>query len=198
MINESVRADRDYLHHELRDATRNIHKRLHLHAGFAAVQDGTIGVTAYQSLLARLYGFHRPFEQAAHIGNDRSKWLHNDLEMLGDEGDAIAVLPHCAGFCAIRTSRERLGALYVIEGSALGGLALSRGLDHLFAPGVVEGRRFFRGRGRDTAPAWNAFLAQLSHADDGPASRAEIVATAVHTFSAFEGWLATWEGRSIG
>ena len=190
--------NRDDLHHALRAATRGIHDRLHCHAGFAAIQDGTIGLTAYQSLLARLYGFHYAFEQAAHIGTDISKWLHDDLKVLGAAGERIATLPRCAAFSPIKTTSERLGALYVIEGSTLGGLALCRGLDHLFGAGVVEGRRFFAGRGRGTAPAWSAFLANLKKADDGPTARAEIVGTAVHIFSVFEKWLAAWEDTSLG
>jgi hypothetical protein len=48
----------------LRSATQAGHDRLHLHAGFSAVKDGTITLPDYRALLICLYGFCMPFEGA--------------------------------------------------------------------------------------------------------------------------------------
>ncbi len=81
------------LRQELRAATQDVHDRLHRHAGFAAIQDATIGLADYQDLIVRLYGFYVPFEDAAAIGPDRSNWLAGDLEALG------SVVHGSAGWC---------------------------------------------------------------------------------------------------
>ncbi len=105
---------------ELRAATQDVHDRLHCHAGFAAIQDATIGLAHYQDLIVRLYGFYLPFEAAVAIGPDRSNWLAGDLEALGLKRPLHAV-SKCWHVPRLDSAHLRLGALYVAEGSALGG-----------------------------------------------------------------------------
>lgn len=181
----------------LREATQEVHERLHRHVGFAAIKSATIGLAEYRDLLVRLYGFHVAFEAAAGIGDERSGWLADDLEATGWEGplDAVPKCPHMPG---LHNARFRLGALYVAEGSALGGRDLARGLDRLLGQGVPRGRRFFIGRGSATGDAWRSYLARLSAAPAEPSARAEVVEGAVETFSAFENWLSGWSTSSHG
>ena len=181
----------------MRAATRDVHDRLHRHAGFAAIQDATIGLTDYRRLIVRLYGFYLPFEAAAAIGPDRSKWLVHDLQALGLECPLHA-LPKCPHVPALDSAHSRLGALYVVEGSALGGRELARSLDRLFGEDVAEGRQFFIGHGPKTGEAWRGYLAQLSAAPSEPSARAEITKGAVETFAAFEHWLNGWNTLSHG
>ena len=183
------------LHRVLRAATRDVHERLHRHAGFAAIQDATIGRDAYRDLVVRLYGFHAAFEVAAAIGPVRSAWLAGDLEALG-LARPLHALPRCPHVPRLDTAHRRLGALYVAEGSALGGRELARGLDRLVGRDATAGRRFFIGRGARTGEAWRGYLAQLSAAPQEASARAEIVAGAVETFAAFERWLDGWSTSS--
>jgi heme oxygenase len=159
------------------------------------VKDGSIGRAAYQALLARLYGFHLPFEKTAAIEADRSNWLHADLVVLGTSANTIADFPVCGFLPRLVTPEQRLGALYVIEGSTLGGLTLCKGLDRLLTRENIDGRQFFHGRGRGTAQAWSGLLARLTDADQGHAARAEIVGAAVQIFSVFEAWLTSWRDK---
>ena len=181
----------------LRAATQGVHDRLHRHAGFAAIQDTTIGLADYQDLIVRLYGFYVPFEAAAAIGPDRSKWLADDLETLGLKRPLHA-LPKCPHVPRFDNAHLRLGALYVVEGSALGGRDLARSLDQLLGKDVTEGRQFFVGRGPGTGEAWRGYLAQLSAAPSRPSARAEIIKGAVETFAAFEHWLNGWSTQAHG
>ena len=185
------------LRQELRAATRDVHDRLHRHAGFAAIQDATICLVDYQNLVARLYGFYVPFEAAAAIGPDRSTWLAGDLQALGSKRPFHAV-PKCWHVPRLDSAHLRLGALYVAEGSALGGRDLARGLDRLLGKDVMEGRQFFIGRGAGTGDAWRSYLAQVSAAPPEPSIRAEIIEGAVETFAAFEHWLNGWNTLSHG
>ena len=181
----------------LRAATQGVHDRLHRHAGFAAIQDTTIGLADYQNLVVRLYGFYVPFEAAAAIGPDRSKWLAGDLEALGLKRPLHA-LPRCPHVPRLDNAHLKLGALYVAEGSALGGRDLARSLDRLLGKDVTEGRQFFVGRGPGTGEAWKGYLAQLSAAPSRPSARAEIIKGAVETFAAFEHWLNGWSTLAHG
>lgn len=176
----------------LREATRQIHERLHRHDGFAAIQEATIGLVAYRSLLARLHGFHVPFEIASATGRERSQWLETDLRALGGGRLSLDASRMCLDVPRLQTAERRLGALYVVEGAALGGRELGRSLDGLLGVGVAAGRRFFIGRGAGTGQAWKAYLSQLSAVPDEPGARAEIIGAAVETFAAFENWLNGW------
>ena len=182
---------------ELRAATRDVHDRLHLHLGFASIQDTTIGLADYRNLVARLYGFYVPFEAAMAIEPDRSHWLARDLEALGLEPPFHGV-PKCEHVACPDNVHFRLGALYVAEGSALGGRDLVRGLDGLFGKGATQGRQFFIGRGAGTGAAWRHYLARLSASSPEPLARAEIIRGATLTFAAFEQWLNGWSTSSHG
>ncbi len=179
----------------LQAATRDVHERLHRHAGFAAIQDGTIGRAAYRDLVVRLYGFYAAFKVAAAVGPVRSAWLASDLEALG-LARPLETLPRCRHVPRLDTAHRRLGALYVAEGSALGGRELARGLDRLLGADATAGRRFFIGRGPRTGAAWRGYLARLSAAPREASAHAEIVAGAVETFAAFERWLDGWRTSS--
>ena len=182
---------------DLRAATQDVHDRLHRHVGFAAVQDATIGMADYQDLIVRLYGFYVPFEAALAIPPDRSNWLAGDLRALGLKRPPHAI-PKCGHVPRLDSACLKLGALYVAEGSALGGRELARGLDRLLGKDVTQGRRFFIGRGAGTGAAWRSHLAQLSAAPPEPSTRAEIIRGAVETFAAFEHWLDGWSTSSDG
>lgn len=180
------------LRHTLRGATSESHAHLHLHPGFAAIQNGTIDLIDYRALLIRLYGFHVSFEAAVGAASERSAWLRDDLAALGVGGHTPATIARCTALAPLDTPGRRLGALYVVEGSTLGGRHLARKLDALLGCAGSAGRRFFLGRGEGTDAAWNAFLTRLAFSAGSPAMAGEIVAAAVATFSIFETWLRDW------
>jgi heme oxygenase len=177
----------------LREATFDIHQRLHGHCGLAAVNTGRITMTEYRSLLGRLLGFHAAFEKKAGLAPERSQALSLDLAALGCSVGKQDLLPRCTFLPRLDDEARLIGARYVIEGSALGGLQLARGLDRLFGPQQRDGRRFFIGKGPATAHAWRAFLVQLETAACGADVEERIVASARATFAAYENWMRDWK-----
>jgi len=173
----------------LRAATQDPHERLHHHAGFSAVKDGTIDLPGYRALLARLYGFYLPFERALGVDPIRTQWLERDLVSLRVD---LAWVSLCGQIPRYACAERRLGALYVVEGSALGGRQLARGLDRLLGREAIDGRRFFAGRGAGTGPAWLGYLDRLAAVGSEPAHRAALVGAAIETFAVFETWLGGW------
>lgn len=173
-----------------------MHQRLHAHAGFAAIEDGSIDLPRYLRLLVRLYGFHAAFD-AAGEGGQRSAWLRQDLRSFGLSEASLAACPACPDVPGFSTAGARLGARYVVEGAALGGCLLARRLDGLLGPGVTAGRCFLAGRGAGTGQTWRDYLAQLAAAPDTAVARTEIVGAALQTFAAFEDWLAGWNNLAV-
>ena len=186
------------LHDKLRDATAAVHQRMHGHDGFGAIKAGTIDTTSYTQLLCRLYGFYRPFERETGQGDARSRWLVQDLDSLGLDASRRKLILDCAEIPRLQTAQRRLGALYVVAGSALGGRHLARGLDKLFPFGQTAGRHFFLGHGAQTGAVWRNYLAQLASVPRDLRTQAEIVNAATETFAVFERWAAGWKGAAHG
>lgn len=176
----------------LRRATDEVHSRLHQHEGFAAIQSTKIEAINYKDLLMRLYGFYLPFENKAGAGRDRTLWLDNDLRAVGMDLSGITV-PMCPNVPRMDNPGRRLGAHYVVEGSALGGRELAGNLDCLLGIGVTRGRSFFLGRGAGTAGAWRGYLDELLAVPREQAARAEVIGGATETFAVFEEWLNGWK-----
>ena len=181
----------------LRDATREVHERLHHLPDFAALAAGRLNRAEYTRLLARLYGFHAPVEQAVAValpqdGPDATAWrraglLHADLVQMGLDPAAIPLLPQAAP-PNILTPAAALGWLYVIEGSTLGGRLLARGLDGiLLGP---QGRTFLSASLQLGHVRWAAVGAAIDHYGHDEAKRGQMVAGAVTAFQSFETWFA--------
>lgn len=186
------------LHCRLRDATVVVHERMHGHDGFGAIKAGLIDRSSYILLLCRLQGFYRPFELETALGDMRSRWLAVDLDALGLDASLREKILDCAYIPRLKTPHRRLGALYVVAGSALGGRQLARGLDHLFPTDEPAGRLFFLGHGAQTGAMWREYLAQLAAVPADPCAEAEIVDAAIDTFAVFERWAAGWKDAARG
>lgn len=180
------------VHALLRHMTHNVHQRLHRHDGFASIKDGTCTIDGYRRLLLRLHGFHRPFEAAAGLEAERSGWLADDLAVLGVDSKALHARASCTSLPQLNDDPRRVGALYVVEGSMLGGRTLFLGLDQLFGAEAIAGRRFFFGRGVSTFEHWRDYLARLTRCASDPARTIAINEAAVETFACFEYWMADW------
>ncbi len=184
---------------ELRLATAAVHERLHHVPVFAALAAGRIDRGAYGGLLARLYGFHEPFEaaaaQAAPPGLQPAQWrrahlLRSDMAALGRSDAAIAELPRHPAPCVPWSPARAMGCLYVMEGSTLGGRQLARQLGHLLPASAAAGRTFLlAGTGTDHV-RWRDFCAALDACGADPAPRDEMVTGALDTFTCLEAWLA--------
>lgn len=187
----------------LREATREVHERLHHLPAFAALARGRIDLAGYRRLLARLHGFHAPVERrlrdAARHGRScgidprdhaRAPLLEADLLHLGLDRPALGRIPRCASLPGLGSAGRLLGCLYVLEGSRLGGRQLARGLDRLLGPGEADGRRFLAGGGEAPGEPWRRCCAAIErHGSGDDARAAEMAAAARETFACFENWL---------
>ncbi|GJE16996.1 biliverdin-producing heme oxygenase [Methylobacterium marchantiae] len=181
----------DRLRSETRDQHEDLERRLDWRQRMAT-QEG------YRSLLARWWGFHRVFEPAvaAAFGADfaqplgKRHLLERDLRHFGMSGEAIEALPRFSPFTGFDDRAAILGALYVTEGSTLGGQVIAHHVRRSLGETIASGGcAYYEGYGkRDTAAMWTSFRAFLDRSgEDSPAG--DVIDGARWTFRALATWL---------
>jgi len=175
----------------LRAETRPYHDAVEQNEFNQALTAGTPSHAATARFLSKMYGFLQPFETALAQHADalgpawelaarrRAHLILLDLQV------PAASLPLCPVLPPLATLPELLGAMYVLEGSTLGGQVLARQL----AKAGIDLRRYFTGYGELTGPRWKTFC-QLLAAAATPANETKIVESAIHTFQQLAAWLA--------
>jgi heme oxygenase len=118
--------------------------------------------------------------------------LESDLVALGVDSASVAELPQCRSLFAPANAAEFMGALYVVEGSTLGGIQLARALEPLMEPYSGAGRSFFLGYGDRHGPIWRSFLIKLEGCASSNADEEALIGGAMRTFLDFETWMAGW------
>lgn len=180
----------------MRTATAAVHERLHHLPVFAALAAGRIERADYAALLGRLWGFHDPMEaavaQAQPPGPTPAQWrrahlLRSDLNALGLLDAAIDRLPRHDVSAEGWSPAHALGALYVIEGSTLGGRILAGKLDHVLLDGMAGREFLLAGTGNDHI-RWRDLSLAFDRCGASPGPRAEMIAAANDTFERFELW----------
>jgi len=190
------------MRNRLKLVTHDAHERMHGHDGFGAAASGKLSGADYRDLLARLYGFHAAFDarmiqapaalaKAIDLPlRGRAALIAEDLAGLGASPQRLAALPLCEDMAPMASEGDYLGALYVVEGSTLGGQFIARAL----ATAVGENRRFFLGHGSEHSRLWRSFVARLDRLDAEPAEAADAERSALAAFGAFERWMSRWRG----
>ena len=184
---------RDGLHARLRAATDPAHRALEAGLDWQA---RVATRTGYRDLLARLYGFHATWEPAigAQLADDaflaprrRLALIAADLDHLGLGPAAVAALPRSEPV-RLDGPAGAIGALYVLEGSTLGGQLIGRHIAGLHDFGET-GLTYYRAHGPRTGSMWAAFRTRLEDFADDPDAEAVLSAAAVTTFTAMRDWL---------
>lgn len=147
----------------------------------------------YTRLLQAFYGYVLPVQEKIMLHIDQRSvpdiglrrnagLLEKDLHELG----GAAPQEFCQDLPPIRSHAEALGALYVLEGSTLGGKIISK-----MIAGKLDssaGLKFFNGYGEKTGTMWKEFLLRLQE-NDHPDHNGTIVESVQSTFLLFDKWL---------
>ncbi len=107
-----------------------------------------------------------------------SSHIKKDIETLGG---TIDELPQ-ASVPEIKNHLHALGALYVMEGSIMGGKII---VQMLAKGGITEGVSFFSGYGEETPAKWSVFTEVLNSQGATEEQRSAVVESALHTFEHF-------------
>lgn len=179
----------------LKAETRPAHDRIERDVGLADI----IGSRSlYRTFLARFYGFHAAWEaEAEAIIADPSLFdrrrklplLVKDLRALGASQEEIESLPLCRALPPMPTRAAALGAMYVVEGSTLGGAFIAHHAERALGLRADTGCAYFHSYGRDVGRMWKEFGAKLLEIS-APDTDELIVASANRTFACMHAWLA--------
>jgi heme oxygenase (biliverdin-IX-beta and delta-forming) len=149
---------------------------------------------AYRELVEIFYGFVRPIEmslaqhdwsQAGLDFTEREKaaLLERDLLAVGSSPEAV---DQCMILPDVSSIDRAFGALYVMEGSTLGGqhisrLATQRGIG-------LESLNYFKSYGFRVGEMWKSFGDALNRFAETRGDSEEIVSGAQDTFESLRGW----------
>lgn len=161
---------------------------------------GEFTVRSYADLLDRLLGFFEGYEDALrdcehvedapdfHMRLFRTKALRADLAALGrDTSSSRGKYPFF-----LRQKSEALGAMYVVEGSTLGGRVIAKRLTDLDIPSSAL--CFYSSYGAETGAMWMRFKTYLDdHSDQSTQFFNEAVSKAKLTFQAIGKHLVSLE-----
>jgi heme oxygenase (biliverdin-IX-beta and delta-forming) len=156
----------------------------------------------YRSVLLRFYCFVHGWESWAAINvphelrsllleRQRSHLLEADLLYFGQQRPSLRYVfsgPRLPGNAAF------LGAMYVIEGSTLGGQYIARHVEHTLGLSPGKGDAYFRGYGDRTGAMWREFQNTLEGVNDQETD--VVIGAAKKMFSAFGEWMAHVEHTS--
>jgi heme oxygenase len=151
----------------------------------------------YVKILQIFYGYFSALEVQInkYIGNtqlpdhaERRKTisLKNDLQTLQGQVPAQA---SDADLPEIGSALQAFGALYVIEGSTLGGQIISKIISKQLAMDTNAGLSFFQSYGAETMPMWTIFKDTLVRQASTPDAVNELVHAANDTFLKFSHWM---------
>ncbi|MEO6072321.1 MAG: biliverdin-producing heme oxygenase [Burkholderiales bacterium] len=191
----------------LRNETRVEHKLVEATCG---LPDAVRNLADYKSCLLDFYGIFCPLER--HIATF-NEWSHPGLSLrrrsrvpsLRQDLRLLNVDPHLwreAPTRALPTLPRfsyALGALYVLEGSTLGGQIIMAALrERLHLPVDMPGG-FFAGRGEETGPLWHQFRAVLdAYGQQFPEMETDVVDGARRTFNSIGLWFDARKGTAYG
>jgi heme oxygenase len=152
----------------------------------------------YVVLLNWLYGYYGPIEHR--IKSQLSDTRFPDMprrtradDLLRDMQQAGIPLPapeHCPDLPVIDSFGKALGALYVLEGSTLGGRVIAAMLAHQL--GSEKSISYFSSYGSETEDMWQSFRDFLD-SNTTPEVSADALQAANATFITFKNWIEKHE-----
>lgn len=179
----------------LREETRDLHEGLERELDWERRMATPEG---YVRLLTRWWGFHAVFEPMVEAsppfvgldGRGKLRLIEADLRHLGHSHSSFATLPRISDLAFLNDRAAMIGAMYVLEGSTLGGQVIARHVERHLGAGVAKGGcSYFLGYGKAaTMPMWRSFQDRLTDEVDVRCHH-DIVVGARHAFAVLRGWL---------
>jgi heme oxygenase (biliverdin-IX-beta and delta-forming) len=147
--------------------SKAFHQQIDQSSNLISLSRPDLSRTGYVRALSALASAHIPAEAAITLFFDthsvafdwecrkKSHLLLKDLQLLTQEKVDFSSLPALH----INTLPELAGYLYVVEGSSLGGLHISRNIEKTLGIQAENGGAFFNAYGDQTLPRWRAVVA---------------------------------------
>ncbi|RFM34543.1 biliverdin-producing heme oxygenase [Chitinophaga silvisoli] len=181
---------------QLRESTAELHQDLE--RTLIPVIKQANSPEAYIRLLQLFYGYYYPLEQyiAAHIdtsfpggfeGRRKATQLLQDINVIN--GSPLDPPVTCTNIPEINDNAQALGAMYVLEGSTLGGQVICQIIQrNLPVPEISQALSFFNGYGEETRAKWDSFVHYLEGFHGTEEQKKRLVEAAADTFRQFKVW----------
>ncbi len=142
----------------LRNATSRLHKELEKENLANKIIDHSITLEEYKRLLFQNYLSYKTAEKYSHkylpgLPADKASRIENDLQNMGVEVSEFTVDMNFS----CDSLYEAIGATYVVEGSAMGGMLIGKEVKNCPALADIPPQHFFNGE-RGNMKSWNQFL----------------------------------------
>lgn len=170
----------------LKEETSELHEQIEGVNLAKQIMDHSIDLDTYKLLLLQNFIAYQATETAikrflpGYSGN-KHKQLQQDLEQLGVSAEIVTK----NDIFECHSHAEALGAAYVVEGSALGGMLLSKNLQKCKQLASVDQHHFFNGN-KENLKDWNSFKTVLEQHEFSKAEENEALKKAKQTFRFFQ------------
>ncbi len=189
----------------VRLATAEAHQRIEAQLGLpGAIQTAS----GYRWWLRRFLGIYQPLEAALArfegwecwnielSGRGHTAALRRDLAALGDDPELLVFAP-AEMLPSLGSLAEAFGALYVLEGSKLGGQIILRDILGRLGYELQNAHSFFSGYGAETGRQWTTFKDSLERYCADPSHLAGVIAGANATFTAVGAWMSLFDPKEV-
>lgn len=186
----------------LKEETRPMHDAIEKNPYLERVTSDTIQLEEYHKILEAFWGYYAPLEPLL-FDNATEPWLAEfniqlreklpllkaDLLAMGTHTDAsIEAIAQCKNLPDTNSSAKKLGILYVLEGSTLGGSVITRHLKSKLGETVANCTQFYFPYGEMTGPNWKNFAMMVERSCTSE-EHDEIVEAAKQTFQSLDNWM---------
>ncbi len=146
----------------------------------------------YVNFLKLMYGYYSALERSVQeyvtemeIGKRRkAERLLQDISYF----ESTSTPDLCKELPPISSHAEALGAMYVMEGSTMGGKIIARMIEGQAGIDGPSGFSFFNGYGEETSKMWEEFKTFLNRPFD-EIEKLNLILTANRTFRTFYNWI---------
>jgi len=189
--------NQDLFLNNLRQETADSHRKLEENSFSRAILDTDVTLHSYQTYLAKLYCVTSGCEKDIYPvlipvipdleKRNKAHLIIQDLSDTGVSPEVIKGLPVYS--FKITGVPEALGAMYVLEGSILGGKILYKHINKVLRLDASHGASYFWGYGMETGILWKTFISSLAEFAVHENCEKEIISSAVQTFTVINNWL---------
>lgn len=172
---------------KLRKAAAPLHEQIEKENLARYIIDHSISLQDYKLLLLQNYIAYAVTEKAiaAHLeGYKGAKYLQLEKDLRELQVEIPPFLKAFQKKISINSKTQALGAAYVVEGSALGGMLIAKELEECQNISSVEQHHFFNGD-RNNINGWKDFLKQVNSSEFTAEEETEAAEKAKETFRFF-------------
>lgn len=176
MLNQNIKENTKEAHQTLEGVVVRQLKAVQSEADYAEVLKNFYAY--FHAVEKAIAPFITPEVLADYTERRNSSHIKADIEEVGGTVDNLPA----ATTPVVSNTLEALSALYVLEGSIMGGPYIVQMLNKY---GVTKGTSFFSGYGEDTGKMWNGFITVLNKYGEDPNKHTRAIEVANETFARF-------------